>query len=251
MPNVPTQPSTTTNQNDQSQPEHVTMYEAAVGILLIVIGILIVFALSAFNVKPVISGTLGAGIDVFAVLYIDAQFIERLVEPFSDSSTVNKDLLGSSEVINQAKNQMEDQQDMVNTYRNKITSLQTDHVGREFSPEAKQSLNQLQDSKKKSEDKVDSLNKKIDTETMRRVISFWGLTSLMGMVLVYFSVGIFSTIGLTVADLTLAGTTILHGHGLDAIITGVIVGAGTKPLHDLIGTLQKSSSSGNSGNSSN
>jgi hypothetical protein len=238
-----------TQQDGQKQLSHVTMHQAVVGILLILIGILIILALSKLNVKPVISGTLGAGIDVFAVLYIDAQFIERLVEPFSQSSTTNLNLLGDTDAINQNKKQLKDEQDMVSTYSDEIKGLQTAHPGRALSTEAAASLKDFQDLKKQSEDKVDSLNKQIDAETMRRVISFWGLTSLMGMILVYFSVGIFSTIGLTVSDLTVSGTTILGGHGLDAIISGVIVGAGTKPLHDLIGTLQNSSSSSTTGSS--
>jgi hypothetical protein len=237
-----------TQQDGQKQLSHVTMHQAVVGILLILIGILIILALSKLNVKPVISGTLGAGIDVFAVLYIDAQFIERLVEPFSQSSTTNLNLLGDTDAINQNKKQLKDEQDKLSAYSAGIKSVQTELAGKGIL-NAETPLKGLQEAKKQSENKVDSLNKQIDAESMRRVISFWGLTSLMGMILVYFSVGIFSTIGLTVSDLTVSGTTILGGHGLDAIISGVIVGAGTKPLHDLIGTLQNSSSSSTTGSS--
>ena len=253
--NSPTQAKGSTqqgNQNQDSQNElkHVTWHEAIVGIALILIGIVIILVLSRANVKPVISGTVGTGIDVFAVLYIDAQFIERLVEPFSESSTVNKGLLGSTKTINQEKKNVKDERDNVNAYSNKMSRIQTAHPGQKLSVEDEKSLSDLQDSKTLSEKAIDSANKKIDMETTKRVISFWGLTSLMGMVLVYFTVGIFSTVGLTVSNLTISGTTILGAHGFDAIISGVIVGAGTKPLHDLIGTLQNKSSGSSTGSSS-
>ena len=70
-------------------------------------------------------------------------------------------------------------------------------------------------------------------------MSFWGFNSLLGMVLVYYTVGFFATLGDPLRTVSIAGYAVA-GPAMDAMISGVIVGGGTKPLHDLIQTLQNS-----------
>jgi len=240
-----------TQQAKVNQQKYPGVHVAAVGLLLLLIGILFIIVLSAFNVKPVIQGTLNTGIDVFAILYVEAQFIERIIEPFSEKSLPQGfDLFGDTDAINDKQRQLKEEQDNVKAYSDEIKSLQISHFGGELSSISQEAIKRLQAKKKESNDKIDLLNRDIEGQSTKRVYSFWGLTSLMGMVLVYFSVGLFSTIGLSVQDVVVSGVTVLRGHALDAIISGVIVGAGTKPLHDLIGTLQKSSTQSSSGSSS-
>jgi hypothetical protein len=63
------------------------------------------------------------------------------------------------------------------------------------------------------------------------MLSLWGFSSFLGMILSYFTVGLFAIVGMTFSG----G---LWGHAFDAILSGVIIGGGTKPLHDLIEYLQ-------------
>jgi len=226
--------------NDNKKPK---IHVAIVGLLLMLIGFLLVLALSAYNVKPVITGTVVTGVDVFAVLYIEAQFIERIVEPFSEKSPINKDTFGNTKTIDSIKGSLKDEQDKAKVLSDAINRFQVSRPDLKLASLSDQEpTKSLLARKKESDGKIDDLNKELDDQTSRRVYSFWGLTSLMGMVLVYFSTGLFTIVGLSVQDISIAGRTVLSGHGLDAILSGVIVGAGTKPLHDLIGTLQKSSS---------
>ena len=227
-----------------------TLHVAAVGLLLLVIGVVLVFALSAWKVQPLIKGTLATGIDVFAVLYIDAQFIERLVEPFSEKSPLKKDTFGNTSKITDSKKQLTEAQGLAKAISDQLNQIQATHPNQDFKDLHKNDLTKDLATKKDQSDKaVNDLSKEVEGQSMRRVYSFWGLTSLMGMVLVYGTVGMFQTVGLPFQDITYSGVTWLSGHALDSILSGVIVGAGTKPLHDLIGTLEKSSTQG-SGSSS-
>ena len=73
------------------------------------------------------------------------------------------------------------------------------------------------------------------SEQNARTIGLWLLASAFGIVLCYFTIGLFQMVGVSFS--------VWGGHTLDAILSGVIVGGGTKPLHDLIGYIEKSSSS--------
>jgi len=61
-----------------------------------------------------------------------------------------------------------------------------------------------------------------------RVVSLWFLASGIGIFLCYITVGLFGIIGITFSG------SLLQGHLIDSIISGIIIGAGTKPLHDFI-----------------
>ncbi|MGA8904440.1 MAG: hypothetical protein WB661_05460, partial [Candidatus Bathyarchaeia archaeon] len=61
----------------------------------------------------------------------------------------------------------------------------------------------------------------------QRAFTIWGFSSLLGILLAYFTFGLFQIVGITF-------TGGLWGHAFDAILSGVIIGGGTKPLHDVI-----------------
>jgi len=63
-----------------------------------------------------------------------------------------------------------------------------------------------------------------------RTISLWFFASALGVILSYLTVGLFQMVGVVFAG--------SGGHAVDAWLSGVIIGGGTKPLHDLIGYLQ-------------
>lgn len=90
---------------------------------------------------------------------------------------------------------------------------------------------------KKKPDHEEDNKQKYDSELSKRVYGFWGLNSLLGMILAYFTIGLFQIAGITFSDLTFDGIR-LSGRFWDVFFSGVIIGAGTKPLHDLIDYLQ-------------
>lgn len=95
-------------------------------------------------------------------------------------------------------------------------------------------IEDLRMEKKKSATEDEELNRL----EAKRVIAMWGLTSFLGILLCYFIVGLFEIVGVSFQSLAV-GNGIITGHTVDSILSGMIVGAGTKPLHDLIGYIEK------------
>lgn len=86
---------------------------------------------------------------------------------------------------------------------------------------------------RKSEDR-----KKEESSKQARVISIWCLASSLGIILCYFTIGLFQMVGVAFADWALPFNATVSGHTLDAVLSGVIIGGGTKPLHDVIGYIE-------------
>ena len=164
----------------------------AMGIVFVIIGLVITWVALFFNIGSFVSSTSPAliattgssssgsgssvataasGMTIFAVMYILAQFIERFIDPFSNSK-----ILGSKDI-----------------------------------PET---------------------NEDNKSQNAARAVVVWGLASACGIVLCYFTVGLMQIIGIVFIA---PG---LWGHWFDAFVSGVVVGAGTKPLHDLINVMQ-------------
>jgi hypothetical protein len=201
---------------------------ASFGLALLAIGVILTAILGFFKVPSLVKSpiTAAAGVNQFAIFYLMAQVIELLIEPFSESKVSPKSktdeegkkanpgpdkrgglaLFGDTDIIKEST-------DIINQLMSKIKSAQP-------------LTSTEQDSLKKNETNL-------NIEQTTRVISMWGLASLMGMILSYFTVGLFEFVGTPFV--------VWGGHTLDAILSGIVIGAGTKPLHDLIGYLQKSS----------
>ncbi len=141
---------------------------AAFGLALTIFGVALVVAFSKLGIGSIVTFPLPiiVGVNTFAIFYIMAQFVERVVEPFSE-------------------------------YPRFGSSSSTD-----------------------------------DNEKFARALSIWGFASLLGMLLCYFTIGLFQVVGVSFSDAAITG------HTLDAILSGVIIGGGTKPLHDLIALLE-------------
>lgn len=175
-------------------------------------GILCIFILSFLEVPRIFTNfTPKEGLSVFAIAYIQAQFIERIVEPFSEVKITRKGLFGKTDEIITRKRK-------IATNKLKMESLA-------LKPDMRHEVDSLEDESNKE-------SKVYDKESAKRVYSFWGLNSLLGMILVYFTVGLFETLG---ANFSINAA---QGHFWDALFSGVVIGGGTKPLHDLIGYIQ-------------
>jgi len=182
------------------------IYGTGVGIL--VVSLVIVGALWYFGVGSVLKNytVTAASVSIFAIFYLLAQFDERLVEPFS-----NLWAFGYSSSDKSADLSKKDQG----------SDPSTTNQGSDPSK-----ANQSSDSKEK--------NPYDDARKEARVVSLWCFASGVGIILCYFTVGLLQVLG-TIPSSNLS-------HLGDAILSGVIVGGGTKPLHDLINLFDNSSS---------
>lgn len=169
------------------------------------VGALIVGILSFSQIEPIFKFTAKEGISVFAVAYLQAQFIERMIELFNGASIFDKDKKEKA--------------------RRESSIALTDAIALEERGLQNEAIEKKKEAIKK-EKEVDEIDKK-------RVYIFWGIASLMGMILVFFTVSLFQTVGVDIDP------KVPWPRFLDTVLSGVIVGAGTKPLHDVIQYIQK------------
>ncbi|MCZ7357359.1 MAG: hypothetical protein O8C66_09935 [Candidatus Methanoperedens sp.] len=172
-------------------------------IILIVTAIVIAKFFSA-PVPPPPSLT---GITIFAVIYFIAQLSERVTELFSDVS-----VKGSSPRLGEYTRHIS-YIDMVikNTIdKNTRTLLELDHPSIH---DMRQLIyyNELQSY-------YDKRN---------REIILWAVPSLFAVIFTSLTLGLFGIIGITYIP-----------HVWDSLFSGMIIGGGTKPLHDLISYIQ-------------
>ena len=155
--------------------------------IVVVVGLVVGYLLWKY-VKPEVF-TPVQGVSIFAALYIFAQCIERIIEPFTS-------FLGSAK----------------------------DDAGTKFKKKAA-----LQQFASAPSAKTRALVAKV---RRNRAVITWAIASLLAM-LASGGLGIFllRTVGLKGAPVW-----------VDILVTGLAIGSGTKPLHDLISNLQDSSS---------
>ena len=139
----------------------------------------------------------GAGVSVFAPLYILAQAIERFIEPFSS-------YLGSAKPDGGTK------------------------ADKKKKPEALGLLNQAIADKDAAG--AAEWARVVDKIRRHTAVIAWGVATFLGTVLC----GLFGLYMLRLIGFTAVPKQI------DIAISGLAVGSGTKPLHDLIGNIQKS-----------
>jgi hypothetical protein len=142
--------------------------------------------------------------NVFAVFYVVAQVIERVLEFIKNSSGVYDETRANIET---AERRIEDQKKIIERAREAGEDLEK-HYGK---------LNELLKAKNKMDNKM--------------VIDFFVYSSGLGILVCWL---------LHVRFLTLLE---VPAHPwLDTLITGLVVGSGTKPLHDLIKYIEKARS---------
>jgi hypothetical protein len=135
----------------------------------------------------------GAGISVFAPLYILAQAIERFIEPFSS-------LLGRAGVQGEA-----------GTHRKAGATTMLYHAIRQQNPH-----------------EAAKWQRTVDQIRRNTAVIAWGLASAIGMALC----GLFGLYFMRLVGFTAVPSQI------DIVISGLAVGSGTKPLHELIKNVQ-------------
>ena len=140
-------------------------------------------------------GALREGIGPFALLYIAAQAIERLLEPASG-------LLGFKK-----------------TAAKKAEEKATEAA----SAPTKASAEEPAQESAAAQDQVDRI-------TQMRAMLLWAAATALGF-------WVSGTLGIYLLALVLEKA---PGRDLDILVTGLAIGGGTKPLHDLISKLQKS-----------
>jgi hypothetical protein len=146
--------------------------------------------------------TPGEGISVFAPLYILAQGIERFIEPFSSylgSASPDKDKAGTT----------------------------AEGAGKKRKPEALKLLNQAVADR--DAPSAAAWSRVVDRIRRNTAVIAWGLASFLGIALCgLFGIYLLRLVGFTAVP-----------YQVDIAISGLAVGSGTKPLHDLISNVQK------------
>ena len=170
------------------------------------------------SVKPI------AGLSVFALFYVTAQALERLLEPISGfippTTTQSKKALTTAATTA--------------TDKVKIAAAAAAVPG-STRPSPKRLADQ-KDLNQKAQNDLDAAAKaqaKLNQQKTQRALVFWMLASGLGIwaaaaLKLYF----LHTVGIDTSSRT-----------LELLATGLIIGAGTKPLHDLITTVSKTASS--------
>lgn len=145
------------------------------------------------------------GVGIFALFYIMAQGIERIQEPFTPFVTAKKTGEDGRTTQRRAKAELE-------------SSV--------ASAEAAKTL----DSATAAAKTVANKKRTVDQVRANLTVLLFGSSALLAMLLSsYLKAGLLRTIGVSGVPVW-----------IDVVVTGVVVGAGTKPLHDLISNLKES-----------
>lgn len=170
-------------------------WAVAVAVLAVALYWLLAFQLRVHaSLTPQPAAVLAEGVGLFALLYIAAQAIERILEPFSKLDPKKAELV-------------KDRDD-------KAAAAQR---GAQAKPAA---------------DAQGSL----DRWRANRAVLLWGAATVLGM----FGSAAFGIYLLRLVVVPAAEGGALPSLELDILVTGLAIGGGTKPLHDLISRIEKS-----------
>jgi hypothetical protein len=174
---------------------------AVLGIVLVSVAANLAFPDSGF--RPGAGNKAVDGTTIFAVFFVGATAIERLLEPFSSA------LLPQEQTKKDAADKKKDAQKATETVAAAIASA----------PGAKPDT---EDAEKKLDAAAAADQAVADRDWYRKVL-FWGIASIVSVV---------ASASLKLYFLGTVG--IAHANRWEEILaTGLILGAGTKPLHDL------------------
>lgn len=178
-----------------------------VGLFLFAMGFSL-FRIGRVNINPV------QGISIFGIFYLIAQFCERVTELFSD--TILRD---SAITIDDNTTKIEDIKKKIDEeLKNQKPDMHAIRV---------------------DEKEISRLNKQSDHEGMKRAVALWLLASFFGVVFTAFTFGLFRMVGVQCnACIPPPWDSYITPHALDSFISGIIIGGGTKPLHDIISYIE-------------
>ena len=162
--------------------------------------ILIAFVGSLLQIKVTTTPTL-TGISIFAVFYIAAQLSERLTEVISDTVAGE-----SANEVSRDKEEIEVTKARINSHLEKNPLANVDEL-----------VNH-----------IETLETRSRYEGNMRAVALWVVASAIGVAFTSVTIGFFELIGLTWMP-----------HVADSFVSGIIIGGGSKPLHDFISYIQQ------------
>jgi hypothetical protein len=207
--------------SDEKKTEHATPWFIGAAYLIVAAGAVLGAFLSSTWVRPSGNINIVDGIGFFAVFYLAAQAIERLVEPLT---ALNLPEFGSKnkrvEEINLAKNL----QEAARLAASPLDQKNEKGAGKSADDAAQKAANQA------AENAANINRIKNNTGVL-----VWGVATFVAM-LVSGALGLYllKAVGVDVAE---------NYRWMDVIITGLAIGAGTKPLHDLISNMKNKTTS--------
>lgn len=174
--------------------------------------------------------TIKDNVGFFAAFYVVAQAVERFLEPFAN-------VLGVGDKEKAEKEKKTEQDNKKNAEKEleiaNLSFVSTQDVNektrvRQDIENATNARDQADSEIKKNEE----LLKKLGTN---RAILYWGAASCFAVI---------ASAGLNLQFLAVIG---FSGHEpwVDTVVTGMVIGGGTKPLHDLIQLIEKGKESAN------
>jgi len=156
---------------------------------------------------------LTSGVTIYAVFYVAAQAIERLLEPFTNILLPKKD--ETKKVETKAIQ-------AVNANAMFVAAVA-------FAKEAAVTKAWREATQTKASEAA-SAQDELDKKVYVRAVVFWVIATTLGILASgYFGLYFVHTIV----------TANPPSRGIDILVTGLVIGAGTKPLHDLISNLSK------------
>ena len=192
--------------------------QTVLAFLAVVVILLVAALLAAITRDPNFGGGRAAagavdGLTIFAVFFVAAQGLERLLEPISAV------LLPKGPVVDNLATAMDDAEKKVAAWSQAI---------RESEAGGTAAVDQARQAAQHALDEAAKAKADLDARHQDRVIVYWALATILAMVAsatlrLYF----LRVVGMSGAS-----------RGLEILATGLIIGAGTKPLHDLVTQIQ-------------
>ena len=161
--------------------------------------------------EPEIVIKIDEGFSAFAVLYIVTQAIERFLEPIASTT-----LLGAGKVEDAKA----------------VAKKKADALGAKLSPAT---ADTDEEEVEKAAGEKQEADLKLQQVQANRKILLWAVASVLGLAA---AVLMNLTLIESIAAVTTSGGAAGWFERLDVVITGLAIGGGTKPLHDLIANLE-------------
>jgi hypothetical protein len=194
---------------------------------VVIISIAVVFIFTDDNYTTSGARTVPQGLTIFAIFFVAAQGIERLLEPVSLLFTDADDALKTAE-------------GEVEKAKKAATAEQAENIEKKLaSSTAKVTEAKKLDLQVKLDAAATAVAKLKKSKNNRKVI-FWALAS---------SVAILASASMELYLLRTVGISSAPRY-LEVLATGLIIGAGTKPLHDLVTLISAKAEAAKSGNES-
>jgi hypothetical protein len=181
-------------------------------LLLVALGVL--FGTMLYNGGPEVTFTPPTGVGIFALFYILAQVIERIQEPFAP-------YLGTTKAT-----------DPEDTNKTRVVNQRDARASLDIAT-ADAATNSTDATKAKA---AATAQRNVDQVRANATVIAFGVASLLAML----GAGLLEALLLETVGVEGLGSSGENVIWVDVLVTGLAVGAGTKPLHDLISNIKES-----------